>query len=287
MNGRFEWMKSKKKGEMKNDEKGASSRAYRHAHINNEEKCANLLDESTKKCYYSIMDTIIEINQKIAKNIMTYRKAAGLTQAELAEKINYSDKSVSKWESGNGIPDVYTLMQMARLFGVTLNDLVGEETLPVQKPEKRAISKGMQALIMLLSSGIVWLVATLVFIVLQLLLPGGGAWWVSFVYAVVANAIVTLVYGCIWKHRIIRAISISLIVWVSLTALYLTAYMIFFYNDMESGALWLIFLLGIPLQCMEIFWESFRTLLRKQKKKPQEDVVENANVNVKSNGEEK
>ncbi len=276
-----------KKRERKNDEKGDSSHAYRHTHINNEEKYANLLDESRKKCYYSIMDTIIEINQKIAKNIMTYRKAAGLTQAELAEKINYSDKSVSKWESGNGIPDVYTLMQMARLFGVTLNDLVGEESLPTQKPEKRAISIGMQALIMLLSSGIVWLVAILVFIVLQLLLPGGGAWWITFVYAVVANAIVTLVYGCIWKHRVLRAISISLIVWVSLTALYLTSYMIFFYNGMESGALWLIFLLGVPLQCMEIFWESFRTLLRKQKKRPQENGVEISNTNVKLDGEEK
>ena len=71
----------------------------------------------------------------IGKFIAVLRKANGLTQAELAEKINYSDKSVSKWESGNGIPDVYTLMQIAELFGVTLNDLVtaeGKEISPVQ-----------------------------------------------------------------------------------------------------------------------------------------------------------
>ena len=237
------------------------------------------------------MDNINEINQKIAKNIMMYRKAAGLTQADLAEKFIYSDKSVSKWESGNGIPDVYTLMQMAKLFGVTLNELVGEESLPAQVPQKKGISLGMQSLIMLLSSGIVWLVATLVFIVLQLVLPGGGDWWIAFIYAVVANAIVILVYGCVWKHRFVRAISISLIVWMSLTALYLTVHAFFKYNGADSGALWLVFLLGIPLQLMEIFWESFRSLLRKQRKKPKKEAPEvasaNASANTNENGEEK
>ena len=67
------------------------------------------------------MENTSEINLKIAKNLTYYRKRANLTQAELAEKINYSDKSVSKWESGNGIPDVYILLQLARRFGVTLN----------------------------------------------------------------------------------------------------------------------------------------------------------------------
>ena len=74
--------------------------------INNVGKSCNALDERRKKCYDSIMDNISEINQKVAKNLIAYRKAAGLTQAEVAEKIHYSDKSVSKWESGNGIPDV-------------------------------------------------------------------------------------------------------------------------------------------------------------------------------------
>ena len=65
------------------------------------------------------------LNQTIAKNLAYYRKRAGLTQAALAEKINYSDKSVSKWESGAGTPDVYILVQLAQLYGVTVNDLVG------------------------------------------------------------------------------------------------------------------------------------------------------------------
>ena len=63
------------------------------------------------------------VNKQIGKNIATFRKGANLTQAELAQKINYSDKSVSKWESRNGAPDVYVLMSLAELFGVTVNAL--------------------------------------------------------------------------------------------------------------------------------------------------------------------
>ena len=85
------------------------------------------LDERQKKWYYKDMENINEINQNLAKNLAYYRKASGWTQAELAEKINYSDKSVSKWESGNGVPDLYILLRLAELYGVTLNDLVGEK----------------------------------------------------------------------------------------------------------------------------------------------------------------
>ena len=60
----------------------------------------------------------------IGKNITRLRKLANMTQLELAEKLNYSDKSISKWEQGNGIPDVRILVQLAELFGVTLDDLV-------------------------------------------------------------------------------------------------------------------------------------------------------------------
>lgn len=216
------------------------------------------------------MENNNEINKIVAKNLITYRKAAGFTQAELAEKINYSDKSISKWESGNGIPDVYTLIQLSQLFGVTVNDLVGQEARIDAAPKKQKASKGAQALIALLSSGIVWLVAILLFVVGQIVDVHGGNWWITFLYAILANFIVILVYACIWKWRVIGAISISAIIWISLTCVYITVRMILIQADARHGALWLIFLLGIPLQCLEIFWESFRALLRKQHRKAKE-----------------
>ncbi len=224
------------------------------------EKYAYPLDERVKKCYYSTMEYNSEINEKIAKNLIYYRKRAGLTQAELAEKINYSDKSVSKWESGNGVPDVYTLVQLAELYGVSINAFVGEDT-PVEEKKK---VRGLRLLIMLLSSGIVWLVAICAFVALQLLKPD-GAWWLAFVYAVLVNAVVLLVYAVLWKHRILNFICVSTIIWMSILSLYLTVREIVLYVGGDYSGLWSVFLIGVPLQALEVFWAFFRTLLRKQK----------------------
>lgn len=218
------------------------------------------------------MENTNEINQKIAKNLIYYRKAANLTQAELAEKINYSDKSVSKWESGNGVPDVYTLLQLSKLYGVSLNQLVGEEP-PAPAPQKAKISTGLRILIMLLSSGIVWLVAILVFVALQIASPDGGAWWLAFLYAVAVNAIVLVVYASIWKQRILNFISISTLIWTSILCLYLTISEIVSYMGGELHALGFVFLLGVPLQILEILWTFFRTLLRREKKANAENAV--------------
>ena len=209
------------------------------------------------------MENCSEVNRKIAKNLISYRKQAGLTQAELAEKINYSDKSISKWESGNGVPDVYTLLQLAGLYGVTLNDLVGDEqTVKIQKRS----NKGLHWLIMLLSSGIVWLVATCVFVGLNLLFST-GPWWLSFIYAVAANAIVIIVYAGIWKYRFVNFISVSTLIWIALTCIYLTWRMIALHFGGGVSALWTIYLLGIPLQILEILWEFFRSLFIKNRGK--------------------
>ena len=64
-----------------------------------------------------------KVKQLIAANIAYYRKECHLTQAELAEKIHYSDKSVSKWERAEGLPDICVLVVLADLFGVTVHDL--------------------------------------------------------------------------------------------------------------------------------------------------------------------
>ncbi len=212
------------------------------------------------------MENINEINGKIAKNLTYYRKAAGLTQAELAEKINYSDKSVSKWEQGNGVPDIYILLQLADLYHVTLNDLVGsaQTEQEICQTQKKKVT-GIHLLIMLLSSGIVWLVATCFFVLMQLLQPV-GAWWIAFVYAVMVNAIVLIVYAGIWKYRLLNFLAVSVLIWTTLTCLYLTVNALVGAYD----ALWLVFLLGVPLQVLETLWvffRSFRSLFQRGERK--------------------
>ena len=229
------------------------------------EKCQKALDENVERWYDSNMANNIEINERIAKNLIFYRKLSGMTQAELAEKINYSDKSISKWESGNGVPDVYTLMQMAELFGVTLNDLVrsGDPVRP------KAKEHGLHALVLLLSSVVIWLAATLFYVVMKIFGPAGD-WWLAFFYALPINAIVLLVFACIWKYRTLNFISVTVIIWATIFCVYLTSKYVSIRLGNNYDAIGLIFLLGPPLQVLEVLWTFFRSLFRKKKKRKAE-----------------
>ena len=83
----------------------------------------------------------------ISKNILSLRKKAGYTQAELADKLNYSDKAISKWERGESLPDAEMLYNIATLFGVEIGYLFEEHNnveLP-QDVEKELHAREMKA----------------------------------------------------------------------------------------------------------------------------------------------
>lgn len=207
------------------------------------------------------MENLETVNQRIAKNLIRYRKAANLTQAELAQKINYSDKSVSKWESGNGVPDIYIFLKLAELYGVTVNDLVCEAA-PVSAPKKGARWRNL--LIMLLASGIVWLVATAVFVLLSLIFPGKGPWWMAFLYAVPINAIVIISLAGVWKYKLVNFWAVTVLIWTALACIYVTSRVVMWKLGLtDYGRLWFLFLLGVPLQALEILWCFFRWALFK------------------------
>lgn len=183
----------------------------------------------------------------IGKNLTRLRKMANMTQLELAEKLNYSDKSVSKWEQGNGIPDVRILVQIAELYGVTLDDLVCEHT--GEKVMPKSTKARQRLLTILLSSGLCWLVAVVVFVGIGIFAPAFEYAWLAFVYAVPATAIVVLVFSCVWHYKWVRIVSVSVLVWSALACIYLSCLQ---YN------IWLIFLIGIPLQILALFFFVWR-----------------------------
>lgn len=190
----------------------------------------------------------IELGQIIGKNITRLRKTANMTQLELAEKLNYSDKSVSKWEQGNGIPDVRILMQIAELFGVTLDDLVHEQR--EHKLMPKTLRSIRRAVIITCSALLVWLVAVVAFVLLRILGPDLRFTWLAFIYAVPVSFVVVLVFACVWKYKLLRMISISVIIWTTLACIYLTVYAC-------VGLItymWLIFLIGVPLQLLTLFF---------------------------------
>ena len=66
---------------------------------------------------------MINVNDNVKQNLIFLRKQRKLTQIELAESIGYSDKTVSKWETGESVPNVETLVALADFYGVSLDTL--------------------------------------------------------------------------------------------------------------------------------------------------------------------
>ena len=195
-----------------------------------------------------------EKNQQelLAKNLAYYRKASGLTQLELAEKFNYSDKSVSKWERGEGFPDVFVLKSLADFYGISVDDFYLEEK---KKINSQTHSLTKQVYIKLLSVGIGWLVTLMAFFVLTFL-PEEAPFqpWLNFVYGALIMGIILLVWDFIYHHRFLRVIDTSIVIWTSLLSLYLTLLVVLGAQHNYP----LIFLVGIPLEVLEILWFLFR-----------------------------
>ncbi len=204
----------------------------------------------------------MELNEIIAKNLIAYRKQMQLTQAELAEKINYSDKSISKWERGEGVPDIIILKQLADFYGITVNDFLNESD-KIKSIKRKSAGFNKRIVIMLLSVGIAWLVATLVFICLNIF-PNSikDMSWLAFIYATVISAIILTIFSGIWHYKILNFFSISAIFWTVTLSLYLS---VSIYNG------WLLFLIPAALQVLLILWfflqnEIKNKFFRKNKK---------------------
>jgi len=198
-----------------------------------------------------------KVKARIGSNIAYYRKKIGMTQAGLGEKLNYSDKAVSKWERGDSIPDVLTLMQIASLFEITVDALLGDvDALPenpgkleramTQVSEKALRRKANKNIILALSTTLVWFVALLVFVILSTLNIAHSG--LAFLYAVPANAIVLLSLRSAWRDFRWNKALISAIMWGSLASIYAS---IFAFVDFNA---WKILLLGIPGQVAIFLW---------------------------------
>ncbi len=195
----------------------------------------------------------MDIKENLAKNITLYRKANNLTQLELAQKLDYSDKAVSKWERGESVPDLYILKKLADFYGVTIDALISEpakEILPKNSNQKRK-----RMAIFLCSIGLVWLVAVLSFAMINLIFSSITHTWLSFFYAIPITAILLLVFTAVWKKPWLNTLAISLLVWSTLLAIFLTL-LCTLTNPPKT--LWMIFLIGIPLQLLTIFFFMYR-----------------------------
>ena len=192
----------------------------------------------------------------IAENIATLRKNYPMTQIELAERLNYSDKAVSKWERGESVPDISVLKAIADLFGVTVDYLItdGHEEIPARSEEEKAAEeakakkkKRTRVMITGMSVLLVWLVAAMIFVPIDIATKETVAHWLAFVFAVPASMLVWLIFNAVWFNRRRNYLIISLMVWTLIASIHL-AVLVGGYN------IWQFYLLGIPGQLIIILW---------------------------------
>lgn len=202
----------------------------------------------------------------IAANISELRRSRSMTQQDLAARLNYTDKAISKWERGESVPDIVVLKQIADMFGVTVDYLLcetHEETaLPEVKPDeqaaaaeesaKRQQSVRTRGFVTGMSVLLVWMTATVLFIIFDTAKIDARSHWIVFACAVPASFIVWLVMNSIWFNRRRNYLIISLLMWSVLILAYITIYIF------SQRFLWLLFLLGIPGQAIIIMWSRLK-----------------------------
>ena len=189
----------------------------------------------------------------IAKNIADLRKKQKLTQLELAEKLNYSDKAVSKWERGESIPDVTVLKSISELFGVTVDYLLSEEhsDFTENKKFKNKLRLQNYGFITGMSIISVWLIATMLVVISYTVFNEIGAFWLAFVYSVPASLIIWLVFNSVWFNRRRNFCIISLLMWTVIASLYVTLLQFKIHAE-------LIFVLCVPGQAIIFMWSRIR-----------------------------
>lgn len=195
---------------------------------------------------------MMDLKPIIANNIIELRKSRNWTQTELAEKLNYTDKAVSKWERAESIPDVTVLKDIADLFGVTVDYLLEAEHAKGGDP-KETVSKQIKRnrlIIALLSASLVFFIATILFVLFGLLsIKASMPYWMIYIYAFPPAFVVLLVFNSIWGKRLVNSLIISFLVWSILLALYLS---------FNISNIWLIFIIGIPAQVIILLFAKLK-----------------------------
>ena len=187
-----------------------------------------------------------ELRKIVGNNLADLRKRKGLTQLELAEKFNYTDRAVSKWENGDTLPDLEVLYQLCEFYGVTLDYLTHEDNVAFIKDDREELSLASKISIVALSVSFLWFLATAVFVI-------------AFVWAVPASCLFIVFFNRRYFHkRIVFFILMSLFIWSLIASIYLS---------FLSMNIWPIFIIGAPAQASLFFWLNIKIKSKEKKNK--------------------
>lgn len=183
-----------------------------------------------------------ELKKVIAANIIKLRRAHNITQAQLAQQLNYTDKAVSKWERGESIPDIFVLKSIADRFGVSVDYLL----CGTHRARDDRSQRLNHAVITAISCALVFALFTIAYFVLKLSLPSPYWIWKIYICAIPICSVVLLVFNSIWGKLAWNYIIISLLLW----SILLTAYIF--------THLHLLFLLGLPAEIIILLWSRLK-----------------------------
>ena len=193
-----------------------------------------------------------DIKEVVAKNIIALRKKHNMTQNELAEKLNYSDNAVSRWERSEVTPSIETLQQISETFSVPLESLFKENIVVSMDNEERTQKIGKLS-VMLLFVSLIWFIVSVIYVYAETLL--GLNLWRIFIWSIPASCLVLLPFNRLWGRNIWKFVILSVFTWTTLVSIYLQ---LLKYN------VWLIFIIGIPVQLALVIWAFIKPKKNKQ-----------------------
>lgn len=201
-----------------------------------------------------------------ASNIIKLRTGAGLTQAELGARLNYSDKTISKWERGEAIPDAFVLTQLAAMFDVTVDYLLSSHDAweaPIEEDEEEEELDTVESngasysvdVIMALVFVSIWTACIVAFVTLWLAVD--IILWQIFAVTLPVSLLVLMILMCVFKKR--RALQYIIAAFVF--SIFVTLYFL-----LPADTPWQLFLIGVPAVAIVFLACNIRKRPRKHKK---------------------
>ena len=180
------------------------------------------------------------IKENIAKNLVALRKKNKWTQQQLAVKLNYSDKAISRWEHAETLPDIETLCKICDIYGVRFEYLLQDE-----QPEKNnpyVVKRGMPGsiIVMFILLMSVWIAVTVAYMCINIIFD--VSFWTLFIWGVPISCVVCLLCNKrFFANRVFCCVINSILTWSLLLAIYL---------ELMKYNIWMLFIIGVPIQAV-------------------------------------
>lgn len=216
-----------------------------------------------------------DVSKTLGQNIANLRKARGLTQGQLAERFNYTDKAISKWEHGDVCPDVNTLTELADFFGVTTDYMIhyhAEEAIMEDHSKDPAAIRRNRIIMTALVSVFFWTLAAVIFsgyAVTHVSVEGNKAYQlgsIAFAWAVPLTLFTIWVYNKRYGKPKVRLPLLIALSWASALAFYLT-----YGLAADAWELWFIWLTALPLTVAFLIVHISRYNVHSKKEKTEEN----------------